>query len=200
MAAAAVIDAQSTEPVVGMEPVSGTELGKDIEGNVWNSVKDLTTGDCYYRNVTTNESGWDPPEIIAPDPTTVMTHQNDHHHLALKEVLADVVGEALGRDTPEQLEEIKYLRHEVNEFLEAKPMQAFLIFLALLEMVIIEIELLMADDADGTFGDAVINFGEGPEEVQREEHIHHVLHMCSQIILITFTVEAVLSIWALRCE
>ena len=76
----------------------------------------------------------------------------------------------------------------------ARSIQGFLIFLAVCEIGVLQIELLMAHTEDGD--GEVIDIGDA--ELERE-WIHY-LHLISQIVVSTFLAEAILSIWCIRWE
>lgn len=76
----------------------------------------------------------------------------------------------------------------------ARSVQGFLIFLAVCEIGVLQIELLMAHTEEGD--GEVIDIG----DAQLEAEWIHYLHLISQIVVSTFLAEAILSIWCLRWE
>jgi hypothetical protein len=180
--------------------VSARPIGRDRQGSIWEEAVDPGSGSSYYVNTDTNQSTWERPQldvVVVVDQSKkkgpVSKHAHPDQHLSARRILEDIAGEFVGEQGKVEEEEVKSLRYEVNEFLESRGMQIFLICLAILEIAVLQIELIIARDEDY---EAVIEVN----DAHAGDVFHTVLHSTSTVVLSIFTLEALLSIWALRCE
>ena len=77
---------------------------------------------------------------------------------------------------------------------DLRSIQGFLIFLAVCEIGVLQIELLMAHTENGD--GEVIDIGDAELESKWIKY----LHLISQIVVSTFLAEAIVSIWCIRWE